>query len=73
MGALSNTYGKSESLADALKAGINLILLYNRYDLSDMIDRVQDLVDRGIIDTRIIDRNVEKVLLVKETYRLIDK
>jgi len=73
MGALSNTYGKSEALADAFNAGINMILLYSRYDLSDMIDRVETLVQQHSIDIRVIDRNVETILLVKEAYRLIDR
>lgn len=73
MGALSNTYGKSEALADAFNGGINMILLYSRYDLSDMIDRVETLVRQKIIDPKIIDRNVETILLVKDAYRLIDR
>jgi len=71
MGALSKTLGKRESLLRALQAGINLILLYNRYDPTEMIDLLESLVQEGLVPMETIDKNVERILKVKANYGLL--
>jgi beta-N-acetylhexosaminidase len=71
MGALSKTLGKRESLLRALQAGINLILLYNRYDPTEMIDLLESLVQEGLVPLETIDKNVERILKVKANYGLL--
>ncbi len=72
MGALSKTLGKRESLLRALQAGINLILLYNRYAPAEMIDLMESLVLEGLVSMDTIDRNVERILMVKAAYGLLE-
>jgi len=72
MGALSKTMGKRESLLRALQAGINLILLYSRYDPTEMIDLMESLVQEGLVPMETIDRNVERILMVKAAYGLME-
>jgi len=59
-------------LLRALQAGINLILLYSRYDPAEMIDLMESLVKEGHIPMETIDRNVERILMVKAAYGLMD-
>jgi beta-N-acetylhexosaminidase len=71
MGALSRHYPLKETLKTAIEAGVDLILLYTRYDLKEMIALVEDLVIEGALSERQIDTGVERVLRLKKTYRLI--
>jgi beta-N-acetylhexosaminidase len=71
MGALTKGFSKGEALAAALEAGVNLILLYNRYDPVEMIDIVEKLVRDGKLPVETIDRNLVRILRVKKDYGLL--
>ena len=63
--------GKAEALARALEAGVNLILLYDRYEPAEMIDLVEGLVRSGRISEETLDGNLMRILSVKEAYGLL--
>jgi len=71
MGALAKSFGKAEALARALEAGVNLILLYDRYEPAEMIDLVEGLVRSGRISEETLDGNLMRILSVKEAYGLL--
>jgi beta-glucosidase-like glycosyl hydrolase len=52
--------------------GVDLILLYTRYDLSEMINRVEDLIATGMITEDRIDAGVRRVLTLKAKYGLLE-
>jgi beta-N-acetylhexosaminidase len=71
MGALSKYFTKADSLARAFAAGVDLILLYNRYDLAEMIGLTEGLVRSGRLSEAALTRSVERVLAVKQRYGLL--
>ncbi len=71
MGALSKNFTKAEALLRALNAGINLILLYNRYDPTELFDLMEGLVREGKFPMEKVDENLERILKVKAQYGLL--
>jgi beta-N-acetylhexosaminidase len=71
MGALSKNFTKAEALLRALNAGINLILLYNRYDPTELFDLMEGLVRDGKFPLEKVDENVARILKVKARYGLL--
>jgi beta-N-acetylhexosaminidase len=71
MGALSNTFEVSESLARAFEAGVDQILLSSRYDPAVMIDMAEKLVRSGRIPENMVDESVRRILKVKDRYNLL--
>lgn len=72
MGALSDNYGLDETLRQAIRSGVDLILLYTRYELSDIVDRVVALVESGRLSEAQIDRGTRRILRLKAKYGLLD-
>ncbi len=72
MGALRGVYDIDTTLLQALRAGVDLILLYDRYSLKDMVDRVESYVEDGSISMAEVDRGVERVLTLKARHGLLD-
>ncbi len=71
MGALRGEFDLDTTLAQTIRAGVDLILLYDRYNLTDVIDRVERLIDGGHISMNEVDRSVERILLLKARYGLL--
>jgi beta-N-acetylhexosaminidase len=71
MGALAKRFGKEESLAAALDAGVTMVLLYNRYDPVEMVDIVEKLLRDGRLTEKTIDANVARILRVKADFGLL--
>lgn len=71
MGALRDEYDLDTTLQGAIQAGVDLILLYDRYRLSAVVDRVERLIDEGLITMGDIDRGVERILMLKAEYGLL--
>lgn len=72
MGALRDEYDLDTTLQRAIYAGIDLILLYDQYRLSDVVDRVEHLIGEGRITMEDIDRGVERILLLKAAHGLLN-
>jgi beta-N-acetylhexosaminidase len=71
MGALSNNYDVTETLKLSFRAGIDLILVHSKYDLSDLKKKVYRLYRKGEITEEEIDAGVERVLELKLKYGLL--
>ena len=71
MGALSNNYDITETLRLSFKAGIDLILVHSKYDLSDLKKTVYRLYRKGEITEEEIDEGVRRVLELKLKYGLL--
>lgn len=72
MGALAANFDLDTTLERALHAGVDLILLYTRYDLLDVIDRVEAMVVDGRVSEAQIDEGVVRILNLKDRYGLLD-
>ncbi len=73
MGALAADYDLDTTLKRAIRSGVDLILLYTRYELLDVIDRVEQMVLDGRLTEQEIDRGVERILALKHRYDLLDE
>jgi beta-N-acetylhexosaminidase len=71
MGALAANFDLDTTLERAIRAEVDLILLYTRYDLLDVIDRVEAMVLDGRLTEEQIDRGVERILALKYRYGLL--
>lgn len=72
MGALSENYPLDDTLRQAIRSGVDLILLYTRYELSDVVGRVVSLVESGQLSEAQIDRGTRRILRLKAKYGLLD-
>jgi beta-N-acetylhexosaminidase len=71
MGALSSNYTLEDTLRQAIRSGVDLILLYTRYELVDVVDRVMTLVKTGQLTEKQIDDGVRRILELKARYGLL--
>jgi beta-N-acetylhexosaminidase len=71
MGAISNHFDITETLKLSFKAGIDLILVHSKYDLSDLRKKVYRLYKKGEISEHEINEGVERVLELKLKYGLL--
>jgi len=71
MGALSKNFDLTETLRLSFKAGIDLILVHARYDVADMVGRVEELYTSGEITEEEIDEGVRRILRLKLKYGLL--
>jgi beta-N-acetylhexosaminidase len=71
MGALSNNYTLDDTILLAFQAGVDLVLLYTRYDLIEVIDIVEGLIQSGRLQEEEIDEGVKRVLRLKLKYGLL--
>ncbi len=72
MGALADNYDINLVLERALRYDVDLILLHDRYDYRDILERVEGLVATGRVTEDDIDRGVRRVLRLKEQYGLLE-
>ena len=71
MGALSNNFNLTETLKLSFQAGIDLILVHSKYDISELKKKVYRLYRQGEITEEQIDRGVRRVLELKLKYGLL--
>lgn len=71
MGAISRNFGIDETLEGAINAGVDVILLYDRYPFAEIVDRIEAAVDVGAISVQQIDAGVRRVLRLKYDSGLI--
>lgn len=63
MGAITNTYGGDQAVVDAVKAGIDLILM--PVDLKSAVNAVVAAVESGEVEMDSIDESVRKIVVKK--------
>jgi beta-N-acetylhexosaminidase len=71
MGALTEEFSKREILEHALTNGVDLLLLYARYDLRNVVSVVEQLVAEGRVTRADLRRGVRRVLELKARYGLL--
>jgi beta-N-acetylhexosaminidase len=72
MGAISRNYSVRETVKTAITAGVDIMLVYLRYPIREMIDLVENLVAEGELTEEDIDRGTERILRLKFKYDLLD-
>jgi beta-glucosidase-like glycosyl hydrolase len=55
------------------KFDVDLILLYQEYDVVDMVRLVEELIEAGELTEDDVNRGVRRVLALKRRYGLIDR
>lgn len=71
MGALSRNYSLPETLVRLFKYDVDLILVYREYDVVELVQLVEDLIDAGRISEDDVNRGVRRVLSLKRDYGLL--
>jgi len=71
MGALSGMYSLKETVLRSFQAGVDILLLYTRYRIEDIVSVVEELVREGTLTEEEIDTGVERVLALKQAYGLL--
>lgn len=72
MGAISRNYPVKETLKTAIIAGVDILLLYTRYPVGEMIALVEELVAEGHVTEEDINRGTERILRLKQEFGLLD-
>ena len=65
MGALRNEFSQTETLVRLFENDVDLILLYNSYDVVEMVRLVEDLIEIGEIREDDVNRGTRRVLALK--------
>lgn len=74
MDAIKNHYEIGEAAVQSVKAGSDIILISKHYeDILRAIEAIKDAVKSGAISEERIDKSVERILGLKEKYKLDDK
>ncbi len=73
MGALAANYDLDTTLERAIRYSVDIILLYARYDLEEIVRQTRDLVRAGRISEEEIDTGVRRILALKFDYGLLDE
>ena len=71
MGALAQTYSVDEALMRCFQVGVDIILVHSKYDISDLINRTEELLRTGKIDENKLDTSLQRILRVKQKYGLL--
>lgn len=71
MGAMSDNFDLETTLIRLFRYDVDLILLYTRYNVIEVVETVERLVDEGEITVEEIDRGVRRVLRLKGRYGLL--
>ena len=65
MGALAKNFSLEDTLVRCFEVGIDVLLIHSRYDVSQLIDSVEEMIDSGRIDPAWIDEGLARVLTAK--------
>jgi beta-N-acetylhexosaminidase len=71
MGAISRNYSIPEAIELSIEAGIDIILVHARYDISEMIATTVDLVEAGRISVDRLTEGTRRVLELKARHGLL--
>ncbi len=71
MGALTNHYSEEEIIINAIKAGIDILLMPS--SLSNTVATIKKAIDDGKIKESRIEESVYKILKLKNQYRILDE
>lgn len=73
MGAIGGNYSIAEAAVQAIKAGVDLILISRDYEnQQEAINAVKEAVEMGVISEERIDESLYRILRVKSKYRIND-
>lgn len=72
MGALADNYDIDLVLERALRLDVDLILLHDRYDFREIVQRVERLLEDGRVRAVDIERGALRVLQLKAKYGLLE-
>jgi len=72
MAAIRDHFSLEETLVRLFKYDVDLILLYQEYDVVDLVLMVEELLAEGRITRDDVDRGVRRVLRLKRDYGLIN-
>jgi beta-N-acetylhexosaminidase len=73
MGAMSENFDLETTLIRLFRYDVDLILLYTRYDVVEVVKTVERLVVEGKISREEVDRGVRRVLQLKQAYGLLSE
>lgn len=73
MGALAGRYSLKETVIGAFRAGVDILLLYTRYRIEDIVSVVEESMREGSLSEADIDNGVERVLALKQAYGLLPR
>ena len=74
MGAIADHYGIGDAAVQAVEAGSDIVLVAHGYDNVDrVVQALKQSVNEGRLTEKRIDESVERILQLKERYRLADK
>lgn len=74
MGAIVNHYGLGEASIQAVKAGVDIILMaHGDENVQTTFSALKQAVEEGDISEERIDKSVERILLLKDQYELTDE
>ena len=71
MGALAG-YELEETLALSLNAGVDLLLVHNKYDIRELNETIEKLILEGRIDPKGFEESLLRVLNLKAKMGLLD-
>ncbi len=71
MGAITKEFDVETALLQCFKAGIDLILVDQRFDVMELRDMTVQMVKEGRIREEEIDRGLYRILKLKESHRMI--
>ncbi len=72
MGAIANHYSLPDTLVRLFKFDVDLILLYRDYDVVEIVQMVEELIDAGELTEDDVNRGARRVLALKRRYGLVD-
>lgn len=69
MNAIAGTIGTAKGAVEAVKAGVDLIMISHSYDIQkEAIELIVKAVESGDLDEKVIDEAVERVIKLKQNY-----
>jgi beta-N-acetylhexosaminidase len=72
MGAIRDNYDLDETLVRLFHYDVDLILLFVNYDVVQLVDKVEELIELGRITREDVDRGTRRVLRLKLEHGLAD-
>lgn len=72
MGAIADHYSLPDTLVRLFKFDVDLILLYRDYDVVDIVQMVEELIEAGELTEDDVNRGVRRVLALKRAYGLVE-
>lgn len=73
MGALAGRYSFKQTVSRAFQAGVDMLLLYTRYRIEDIVSVVEESIQEKSLSEEDIDGGVERVLALKQAYGLLPR